>query len=46
MQTFTFSASEDNMESKVSCNVWACGGRGQGSSIIKTTPGWEAMELT
>lgn len=39
MQTFTFSASEENMESKVSCNGGLVGGLegGQGSSTRKTT---------
>lgn len=37
MQTFTFSASEDNMESQVDYNVAAGGEAGweEGSSIIK-----------
>lgn len=39
MQTFTFSASEDNMESLVDCTVAAAGGAGweEGSSIIEIT---------
>ena len=39
MQTFTFSASENNMESLVDCTVAAGGGVGWevGSSIIEIT---------
>lgn len=48
MQTFTFSASEDKMESQVNDNgAGGSGeGRGEGSSIIKITSWWESMELT
>lgn len=48
MQTFTFSASEDNMESQVDYNV-AAGGEAwweEGSSIIKIASWRESMELT
>lgn len=53
MQTFTFSASEEKLESKVSIGAsWlggeggGRGGGGNGPCMIKITSQWEAVELT